>query len=146
MNVRDNNIAKQRCKNIPKLEENTRPDEQAPRRFRFTVFETGLFTGYTFFAEILIHPNGWTISIFVLPLIAGRFPVRGDYVSVAIGAAIFQAFSILDGCDGDCAPKIWNLRLGERLDYFFDFAASLVYVLTLGLGLHRSSEELRVLF
>jgi phosphatidylglycerophosphate synthase len=31
-------------------------------------------------------------------------------------------------------------KFGERLDYFCDFTASLLYVLTLGLGLHRSSE------
>ena len=88
-----------------------------------------------------IHPSAWTISIFVLPLIACVFLVRGDYVSVVIGAAIFQAFSILDGCDGEIArAKNLESKFGERLDYFCDFLASLLYVLTLGLGLHRSSE------
>ena len=88
-----------------------------------------------------IHPNTWTISIFVLPVIASVFLVRGDYASVVIGAAIFQVFSILDGCDGEIArAKNLESKFGERLDYFCDFAASLVYVLTLGLGLHRSSE------
>jgi phosphatidylglycerophosphate synthase len=88
-----------------------------------------------------IHPSTWTISICVLPLIASVFFVRGDYVSIVIGAAIFQVFSILDGCDGEIA-RARNLesKLGERLDYFCDFIASLLYVLTLGLGLHRSSE------
>ena len=88
-----------------------------------------------------IHPNTWTISIFVLPLMASVFLVRGDYVSVVMGAAIFQLFSILDGCDGEIArAKNLESKFGERLDYFCDFAASLLYVLTLGLGLHRSSE------
>src|SRR5436190_3080606 len=88
-----------------------------------------------------IHPNILTISIFVFPLIACVFLVRGDYVSIVIGATIFQAFSILDGCDGEIA-RARNLesKLGERLDYFCDFAASLLYVLALGIGLHRSSE------
>ena len=27
-----------------------------------------------------IHPNAWTISSFVLPLIASLFLVRGDYI------------------------------------------------------------------
>jgi 1L-myo-inositol 1-phosphate cytidylyltransferase / CDP-L-myo-inositol myo-inositolphosphotransferase len=94
-----------------------------------------------FLLKFPIRPNGWTVSIFVLPLIAGAFLVRGDYVSVIIGAAIFQVFSILDGCDGEIArAKNLESKFGERLDYFCDFAASLVYVLTLGLGLHRSSE------
>ena len=61
--------------------------------------------------------------------------------SIVIGAAIFQVFSILDGCDGEIArAKNLESKLGERLDYFCDFIASLLYVLTLGLGLHRSSE------
>ena len=94
-----------------------------------------------FLLKFPIHPSAWTISIFVLPLIACVFLVRGDYVSVVIGAAIFQVFSILDGCDGEIArAKNLESQFGERLDYFCDFAASLLYVLALGLGLHRSSE------
>ena len=88
-----------------------------------------------------IHPNAWTISTFVLPLIASVFFLRGDYVSVVIGATIFQLFSILDGCDGEIArAKNLESKFGERLDYLCDFSASLLYVLALGLGLHRSSE------
>src|SRR5712672_453161 len=94
-----------------------------------------------FLLKFPIRPNGWTVAIFVLALIAGAFLVRGDYVSIVIGAAIFQVFSILDGCDGEIArAKNLESKLGERLDYFCDFIASLLYVLTLGLGLHRSSE------
>ena len=94
-----------------------------------------------FLLKVPIHPNGWTISIFVLPLIAGAFLVRGDYASVVIGAAIFQAFSILDGCDGEIArAKNLESKFGERLDNFCDFLASLLYVLALGLGLHHPAE------
>jgi 1L-myo-inositol 1-phosphate cytidylyltransferase / CDP-L-myo-inositol myo-inositolphosphotransferase len=88
-----------------------------------------------------IHPNAWTMLIFVLPLIACIFLVRGDYVSFVVGAAIFQAFSILDGCDGEIArAKNLESKFGERLDYLSDFVASLLYVLALGLGLHRLNE------
>jgi len=94
-----------------------------------------------FLLKFPIHPNAWTISIFVLPLIACLFLVRGDYVSLVIGAVIFQVFSILDGCDGEIArAKNLESKFGERLDYFCDFTASLLYVLALGVGLHRSSE------
>ena len=94
-----------------------------------------------FLLRFPIHPNAWTISIFVLPLIASVFLVRGNYVSIVIGAAIFQVFSILDGCDGEIArAKNLESKFGERLDYFSDFVASLLYVLALGLGLHRSNE------
>ena len=95
----------------------------------------------SFLLKFPIHPSAWTLTIFVLPLIACVFLVRGDYVSVVIGAAIFQAFSILDGCDGEIArAKKLESKFGERLDYFCDFMGSLLYVLALGLGLHRSSE------
>src|SRR6266513_5934907 len=88
-----------------------------------------------------IHPNACTIAIFALALIASAFLVRGDYLSVVIGAAIFQVFSVLDGCDGEIArAKNLESKFGERLDNFCDFLASLLYVLALGLGLHRSAE------
>ena len=88
-----------------------------------------------------IRPNAFTIAVFVLPLIASVFLVRGDYLSVVIGAAIFQAFSILDGCDGEIArAKNLESKFGERLDNFCDFLASLLYVLALGWGLHHWSE------
>ena len=96
-----------------------------------------------FLVKFPIHPNAWTISIFVLPLTACVFLVRGNYVSIVIGAAIFQVFSILDGCDGEIArAKNLESKLGERLDYFSDFIASLLYVLALGFGLRRPSEGL----
>ena len=88
-----------------------------------------------------IHPNIWTISSFVLPLVASLFLVRGGYVSIVIGAVIFQVFSIVDGCDGEIArAKGLETKFGERLDSFCDFLASLLYVLALGWGLNHSSE------
>ena len=88
-----------------------------------------------------IHPNAWTISSFVLPVVASLFLVRGDYISILIGAAIFQVFSIVDGCDGEIArAKGLESKFGERLDSFCDFLASLLYVLALGWGLNRSTE------
>jgi len=88
-----------------------------------------------------IRPNACTIAIFVLPIIASVFLVRGDYVSLVIGAAIFQVFSILDGCDGEIArAKNLESKFGERLDNFCDFLASLLYVLALGWGLHHWTE------
>jgi phosphatidylglycerophosphate synthase len=94
-----------------------------------------------FLLKFPIHPNAWTIAIFVLPLAAGVFLLRGDYVSIVIGAAIFQLFSVLDGCDGEIArAKNLESKLGERLDTFCDFLSSLVYVVALGVGVDRSAE------
>src|SRR5215211_4267297 len=90
-----------------------------------------------------IHPSAFTASIFLLPLAAGVFFLRGDYLSIVIGAAIFQVFSILDGCDGEIA-RARNLesKFGERLDNICDFLGSLIYVVALGSGLHHFKEGL----
>jgi len=91
--------------------------------------------------KLPIYPSAFTASIFVLPIIAAAFLVRGDYLSVFLGAAIFQMFSILDGCDGEIA-RARNLesKFGERLDNVCDFLGSLIYVLALGSGLHHFKE------
>jgi phosphatidylglycerophosphate synthase len=88
-----------------------------------------------------IHPSAFTASIFVLPVVAGVFLLRGDYFSILFGAAILQVFSILDGCDGEIA-RARNLesKFGERLDNVCDFLGSLIYVVALGSGLHHFKE------
>ena len=88
-----------------------------------------------------INPSVFTASIFVLAIAAGVFLSRGDYLSILIGAAIFQVFSILDGCDGEIA-RVRHLesKFGERLDNVCDFLGSLIYVVALGIGLHYFKE------
>ena len=91
--------------------------------------------------KLPIHPTAFTSSIFVLPLVAGVFLLRGDYLSVLLGAALFQVFSILDGCDGEIArAKNLESKFGERLDNICDFLGSLIYVVALGTGLHHFKE------
>ena len=88
-----------------------------------------------------IHPTAFTAFIFILPLVAGIFLMRGDYLSVLLGAAIIQAFSILDGCDGEIArAKNLESKFGERLDNVCDLLGSLIYVSALGIGLNHSKE------
>jgi phosphatidylglycerophosphate synthase len=88
-----------------------------------------------------IHPSAFTMAIFVLPLVAAVFLQRGDYLSILLGAALFQVFSILDGCDGEIArAKNLESKFGERLDNLCDFVGSLIYVLALGSGLNHSRE------
>jgi phosphatidylglycerophosphate synthase len=88
-----------------------------------------------------IHPSVFTASVFVLPIAAGVLLLRGDYLSILMGAAIFQVFSILDGCDGEIA-RARNLesKFGERLDNVCDFLGSLIYVVALGTGLYHFKE------
>ena len=91
--------------------------------------------------KLPIHPNVWTLSIFVLPLVFCVFLLRGDYGSIVIGAALFQIYSVLDGCDGEIArAKNLESKFGEFLDSFCDLLASLLFVVALGFGLQRSGE------
>jgi 1L-myo-inositol 1-phosphate cytidylyltransferase / CDP-L-myo-inositol myo-inositolphosphotransferase len=88
-----------------------------------------------------VHPNTCTMSVFVLSLIACPFLALGGYTNVIIGAAIFQLYSILDGCDGEIArAKGLESQFGERLDHFCDFLASILFILALSFGLHRLIE------
>jgi CDP-L-myo-inositol myo-inositolphosphotransferase len=88
-----------------------------------------------------IHPSAFTACIFILPVLAGVFLVRGNYLSIVFGAAIFQLFSILDGCDGEIArAKNLESNFGERLDNVCDFLGSLIFVLALGTGVNHLNE------
>ena len=90
-----------------------------------------------------ITPSIWTMSIFPLLIVAFLFLIRGDYRGFVIGCAIFQIYSILDGCDGEIA-RAKNLvsRWGERLDTLCDTIGNLLLVIGVGFGLraqHPSS-------
>jgi phosphatidylglycerophosphate synthase len=94
-----------------------------------------------FLIKLPLHPNLWTLSILVLPVVSCIFLVRGNYGSIVIGAALYQLYSILDGCDGEIArAKNLESKFGEFLDSFCDLLASLLFVVALGFGLHRVAE------
>ena len=83
-----------------------------------------------------ITPNVWTMSIFPLLVIAFSFLLRGDYWGFVVGCAIFQLYSILDGCDGEIA-RAKNLvsEVGGQLDTLCDTLGNLLLLIGLGLGL-----------
>jgi hypothetical protein len=86
-----------------------------------------------------IDPTTWAMWIFVLPFVAFFFLARGDYFGVVIGAALFQLYSILDGCDGEIArAKYLETERGARIDNFLDMIGSVLFVIGLGFGLFRS--------
>jgi phosphatidylglycerophosphate synthase len=88
--------------------------------------------------KLPITPNAWTILTFALAPVAFVFLVRGDYTGFLAGSALFQLINILDGCDGEIArAKYLDSERGRRLDAFCDFAANLIFVLCLGIGLFR---------
>jgi hypothetical protein len=85
-------------------------------------------------------PNGWTWSIFALPLLALLILFQGNYWSFLWGLVLFQLFSILDGCDGEIArAKYLESEPGRRLDAFCDVLSNILLVLGLGGGLSRQA-------
>jgi hypothetical protein len=86
-----------------------------------------------------VEPTSWTVAMLVLPLAAFFLLVRGDYAGILLGAAIFQLYSIVDGCDGEIArAKYLESEGGARIDDLCDMFGSILFVIGLGLGLFRS--------
>src|ERR1043166_260516 len=94
-----------------------------------------------------ITPNAWTMSIFPLLIVAFLFLLRGNYLGFVVGCAIFQLYSILDGCDGEIA-RAKNLvsESGGRLDTLFDTIGSFLLMLGVGLGLRAQVYLLEGIF
>ena len=90
-----------------------------------------------------ITPTAWTMSIFVLPILASLAAIKGTYLPVLIGTLLFHFHSVLDGCDGEIArAKYRESEGGRRIDDLCDVAASIMFVIALGFGLSVSIEGL----
>jgi phosphatidylglycerophosphate synthase len=88
--------------------------------------------------KLPITPSAWSVLIFILPLIATWQFLRGSYAGFVVGAAIFQLYSILDGCDGEIArAKFLQTDFGRRLDSFLDLVGNILLALGIGFGLAR---------
>jgi phosphatidylglycerophosphate synthase len=85
-----------------------------------------------------ISPNAWTTLILVLPVIAFFFLLRGDYLGFVTGAAMFQLYSVVDGCDGEIArAKYLESSRGAKIDTWSDVLGGFVFAIGLAAGLYR---------
>lgn len=92
-----------------------------------------------FVLKFPVTPTNWTLAIFLLPLLTALFLWRGSYWSIVIGTAIYQLYSMLDGCDGEIArAKFLESKRGGRIDDLCDICGGLLFVVALGAGLSRS--------
>jgi hypothetical protein len=83
-------------------------------------------------------PNAWTLLISPIPIVASLILRHGTYWSFLWGLALFQVFSVLDGCDGEIArAKFLESERGRRLDDLFDIFSNILLVVGLGFGLSR---------
>lgn len=89
-----------------------------------------------------ITPNTWSVFVFMLPVYASTLLWRGTSRSFIIAAAIYQLYSIVDGCDGEIArAKFLQSEFGRRLDSLLDLVGNLLLALCLGVGLARQWER-----
>src|SRR5262249_19453849 len=59
-----------------------------------------------------------------------------------VGAAIFQLFSILDGCDGEIArAKYLDSARGAAIDNACDQLGNILFLTSLGIGLYRQHAD-----
>ena len=85
-----------------------------------------------------LSPNQWTLLLMAVPVAGAIFLIRGDYLGFAIGAILFQLHSALDGCDGEIARvKYLESEAGNKLDGLCDRIATLLYAVSIGIGLSR---------
>ncbi len=90
--------------------------------------------------KLPVTPSAWSLLIFALPLVASVELLRGKYLGFVIGTAIFQLYSILDGCDGEIArAKFLQTEFGRRLDSLCDLIGNILLALCLGIGLARQA-------
>ncbi len=83
-----------------------------------------------------ITPTGWTLAIFLLPVLSFLFLCRGNYAGLLIGTLIYHLHSVLDGCDGEIArAKYLESKRGGRIDDFCDIFGCFFFVIGLGFGL-----------
>tara|TARA_Y100000590_G_scaffold126118_1_gene144175 strand:+ start:193 stop:960 length:768 start_codon:yes stop_codon:yes gene_type:complete len=84
-----------------------------------------------------ITPNQITTLGMVFGVSAGFMCLKGDYLSILIGAFLFLICYILDNCDGEIA-RIKDMRsiFGMRYDTFVDWVVHAVFFICLGWGAH----------
>lgn len=89
-----------------------------------------------------IRPDQFTFALLILPFVAAAFLSRGDYSSVVVGAALFQLFSILDGCDGEIArAKYLDSPRGATIDHVCDHIGNILFLTGLSIGLYRQHDD-----
>lgn len=86
-----------------------------------------------------LRPNLLSVAILAVGALGAWLASRGDASGLALGGLLFQAQSVLDGCDGELARLSFRgSRLGEWIDTVGDDLTNYAYFGAAALGLHRA--------
>jgi len=87
-----------------------------------------------------LRPNQVSVAILGVGIAGAWFASRGDYLHLLLGACLFQAQSVLDGCDGEMSRVTHRgSRTGEWLDTVGDDLTNYGFFAGAALGLYRVS-------
>lgn len=89
-----------------------------------------------------LRPNQVSLGILAVGLSGAWLASRGDYLSMAAGAFLFQMQSVLDGCDGEMSRVTYRGSLtGEWLDTVGDDLTNYSFFGATGFGLWASTGQ-----
>jgi len=89
-----------------------------------------------------LRPNQVSVAILGVGLAGGLVAAQGGYESLLLGAGLFQAQSVLDGCDGEMSRASHRgSRLGEWLDTIGDDLTNYGFFAGAAVGLFRMSGQ-----
>ncbi|RYZ02758.1 MAG: hypothetical protein EOO73_30300 [Myxococcales bacterium] len=99
-----------------------------------------------FFSRFLVRtplrPNQVSVAILGIGVAGAIAAAQGTYGSLALGAFLFQAQSVLDGCDGEMSRVSHRgSRMGEWLDTIGDDLTNYGFFGGAGLGLYRATGQ-----
>jgi phosphatidylglycerophosphate synthase len=87
-----------------------------------------------------LRPNQVSVGILAVGLVGAWLATRGDYASLVIGALLFQAQSVLDGCDGEMSRLTFRGSVtGEWLDTIGDDLTNYGFFAGAAWGLYRAT-------
>ncbi|HEX7669468.1 MAG TPA: CDP-alcohol phosphatidyltransferase family protein [Polyangiaceae bacterium] len=87
-----------------------------------------------------LRPNQVSVAILAVGLAGAWLAAQGSYWALVFGAFLFQAQSVLDGCDGEMSRVTHRGSLmGEWLDTIGDDLTNYGFFAGAALGLHRHS-------
>jgi phosphatidylglycerophosphate synthase len=89
-----------------------------------------------------LRPNQVSVAILGVGILGAWFAAQGGYGNLLLGAFLFQAQSVLDGCDGEMSRVSHRgSRTGEWLDTVGDDLTNYGFFAGSALGLYKTSHQ-----